>query len=167
MKKLWQLYVKAPWERKILLGAFALALLPILAGLLWQAGSSESAEASNKAAAQVDTYIPKGFVLVPIDVQNFEALDSILGHFGIVDLFQGGQPNGPKQHLVARNVRILRAPHNPAHFAILVQESQVADILKNSSLFTVIVKRPSASGTEFVKSDVTGPIKRSIVYERD
>jgi hypothetical protein len=166
MKKLWQIYVKAPWERKILLGAFALALIPILAGLLWEASSAESTEALSKTA-QVDTFIPKGFVLVPIDVQNFEALDSILGHFGIVDLFQGGQPNGPKQHLVARNVRILRAPHNPAHFAILVQENQVADILKNSSLFTVIVKRPSASGTEFVKSDVAGPVKRSIVYERE
>jgi hypothetical protein len=163
MKKFWQLYVKSPWEKKILWTAFGLAALPIAASLLWNSSATPMEE--NKHRAQVDTFIPKGFVLVPIEVQNYEALDSILGQFGVVDLFQGGGPGHPQQRLVARNVRILRAPQNPAHFAVLVQEGEVSGILKNSPIFTVIVRRPEKAGTEFVKEEVSS--RRSIVYERE
>jgi len=146
--------------------AFALSLVPISVGALWKSGAPPETEKSARRA-QVDTYIPKGFVLVPIEVQNYEALDSILGQFGVVDLFQAASPANPRQHLVARNVRILRAPQNPAHFAILVQESQVAGVLKNSALFTVILKRPEKTGTEFVKDEGEVAPRRSIVYERE
>src|SRR5690349_14215407 len=37
----------------------------------------------DSSIAGLDTFIPKGFVLVPIDVQNYEALDSILGKYGL------------------------------------------------------------------------------------
>ena len=162
MKKLWLQYTQITWEKKILWTAAGLAVIPILAGLLWR---SDVAPPENKttAAAQMDTYIPKGFVLVPIDVQNFEALDSILGHFGVVDLLQTASPTNPQQHLVARNVRILRAPQNPSHFAILVEEGAVATVLKYGSQFTVIVKRPDKTGTEFVKEDKVN--RRAIIYE--
>ncbi len=106
--------------------------------------------------------IPRGFVLVPIEVQNYEALDSILGRFGNVDLFQAG---GESQKLVARNVRILRAPQNPSHFAILVTEDKAGEILKSGGVFTVIVKRPENDGTEFVNNEKTK--RRKIVYEGD
>jgi hypothetical protein len=66
---------------------------------------------------------------------------------------------------VARNVRILRAPQNPSHFAILVLESQVKEILNSGAPFFVVVKPPGKSGTEFVKDEI--PARRSITYERD
>src|SRR4051812_35626944 len=59
----------------------------------------------------IDTLIPAGFVIIPIDVQNYESLDSLLGKFGVGDLFKGEGKNG---RLVARNIRILRAPKNPS-----------------------------------------------------
>jgi hypothetical protein len=162
MKKLWELYVKAPWDKKILWSAFALALIPILLGLLWHS-STPADEEPKTARPQVDTYIPKGFVLVPIEVQNYEALDSILGQFGVVDLFQSSNPSQPRQRLVARNVRILRAPQNPSHFAILVQEAEVSSVLKSGAPFFVVVKHPEKNGTEFVKEETSH--KRPIVYE--
>lgn len=165
MKKFWDLYVKAPWERKILGAAFALALLPIGVGAIWNSTAAPAPRDEKPARAQVDTYIPKGFVLVPIEVQNYESLDSILGQFGVVDLFQSGSAAHPQQIQVARNVRMLRAPQNPSHFAILVQESEVSGILKNNSAFFVVVKHPGKDGTQFVKEDV--PVRRSIVYEKD
>lgn len=165
MKKFWDLYVKAPWERKILGAAFALALLPIAAGAIWNSTATPAPSEGKSTRAQVDTYIPKGFVLVPIEVQNYESLDSILGQFGVVDLFQAGGGAHPQQVQVARNVRMLRAPQNPSHFAILVQESEVSGILKNNSAFFVVVKYPGKDGTQFVKKDV--PAGRSIVYERN
>src|ERR1035437_10610139 len=114
MKKIWALYLNQPWEKKILWSAFGLSLIPIALGLVFSFSSAPPQEGSKNPRAQVDTYIPKGFVLVPIEVQNYEALDSILGQFGVVDLFQSLSPENPGQHLIARNVRILRAPQNPS-----------------------------------------------------
>jgi hypothetical protein len=107
----------------------------------------------------IDTYIPKGFVLVPIEVQNYEALDSILGKYGIVDLFRNQTEGG---RVLARNVRILRAPKNPSSFAVLVEEAQAAKILsQQGGVFVVVKPLLRQAGTEFVKS----PIKRRIIFE--
>jgi len=151
------------WEKKIFLYAGILSLVPVLSLVIGRAPAPP--QAGPNAPESVDTLIPRGFVLVPIEVQNYEALDSILGRFGVVDLFQAGPVEGQSQRLVARNVRILRAPQNPTHFAILIAEDQVGQVLSQGGVFTVIVKRPEAAGTEFVKSPKTK--KRTIVYEGD
>ena len=165
MKKYYAMYLQMPWERRALWTALAISLIPILAAW-WMRGPDQVEPAKGSPrAAEVDTYIPKGFVLIPIEVQNYEALDSILGKFGIVDLYQGGNSEKPQQRLVARHVRILRAPQNPSHFAILVQESEVSEVLKDGDSFTVTVRGPETGGTEIVKGQ--SRTRRSIVYERD
>jgi hypothetical protein len=148
------------FEKKILLYAGLLSLVPIFAFTF--GGTREAPRVEPGQSADVTTMIPKGFVLVPIEVQNYEALDSILGRFGVVDLFQAPTLEGSSQRLVARNVRILRAPQNPTHFAVLVMEEKVGEILSGGGLFTVIVKRPAEVGTEFVTHDK--PKRRKIVY---
>lgn len=149
------------WDRKVLLSAALLSLIPVCGSLFFS--SEPPPSASRARAAQVDTMIPKGFVLVPIEVQNYESLDSILGQFGIVDLLIPAGGDGQPNRLVARNVRILRAPQNPTHFAVLIRESEVPQILQQGGLFTVIVKRPEQGGTEIVKAQAKK--RRKIVYE--
>jgi len=141
MKDIWILYLRLPWDKKLLWTSLTLSLIPV--SLVLMASTSPS-PVTNKTAVAVDTHIPRGFVLVPIEVLNYEALDSILGQFGIVDLFS------PQKRLVAKNVRLLRAPHNGAHFAILIPEKQTGEVLREGAAFTVIVK-PSRTqgGTEF------------------
>lgn len=95
----------------------------------------------------VDTLIPAGFVIIPIDVQNYESLDSLLGKYGVGDLFKGDGKNG---RLVARNIRILRAPKNPSHFAVLAPEGEAASILSTQGNFYVALKGPHQSGTQIV-----------------
>lgn len=162
IQKLWRLYTGATWEKKTLWTAAGIASIPIFLSLVIH--SEPAPPATSKASAQMDTYIPKGFVLVPIDVQNYAALDSILGNFGLVDLFHPANPEHPSPRLVARNVRLLRAPQNPSHFAILIQDGKVENVLKWGSQFTVILKRPDPSGTEIVKEAQNH--KRTIVYDR-
>lgn len=161
VKLWWQIYLKQPWDKQVLLGAILLAAIPV-AFTLTRPGLP-AVETTTGAGFQVDTHIPKGFVLIPIEVQNYEALDSILGRFGIVDLYQNEQMAGSNQRLVARNIRILRAPQNPSHFAVLVPESQAHEVLRHGGEFTVIVKRPTEHGTEFVKDERRQ--RRSITYE--
>ncbi|NJL23917.1 MAG: hypothetical protein HC902_01165 [Calothrix sp. SM1_5_4] len=59
---------------------------------------------------------------------------------------------------------MLRAPHNPSHFAVLVPEREAARILASEGSFTVTVKRPTEQGAEFTKDKSTRP-RRSIIYE--
>lgn len=97
-----------------------------------------------------DTYIPEGFVLVPITVSNYESLDSILGHHGVVDLYASTQ-NGEKSRRVARQVKILRAPLNPSNFAVLAPEANSAELVRHQGAFFVVVQNPKRSGTNFEK----------------
>ncbi|MCB0362798.1 MAG: hypothetical protein KDD35_08750, partial [Bdellovibrionales bacterium] len=70
----------------------------------------------------IDTLIPHGFTLVPIEVQNSDSLNSILGNKGIVNLLAPPREEGQKTRLIAQRVPILRAPLNPSQFAVLVPE---------------------------------------------
>lgn len=99
------------------------------------------------ASDSVDTLIPAGFVIIPIDVQNYESLDSLLGKYGVGDLFKGDGKNG---RLVARNIRILRAPKNPSHFAVLAPEAEASSILSSEGNFYVALKGPHQGGTQIV-----------------
>ena len=159
MKGWWLQFRKQPWDRRMLWPAAVLAAIPILFSLV---KPSAPPDTGVEPSVSVDTHIPRGYVLIPIDVQNYEALDSVLGRFGIVDLYQAGE-NAAKGKLIARNVRLLRAPNNPSHFAVLVPELEASEVLRFGGQFTVIIKRPGQAGTEFVKQ--AGKGKRSITYE--
>ena len=161
MKLNWRAYLHLGFEKQILIGAGVLALIPL--GLNFFR-PSETAPVEAAGIESTDTHIPAGFVLVPIEARNSEALDSIFGRFGTVDLYQGDALTGAKQRLVARNVRMLRAPQNPSHFAVLIPESQTEAVLGEAGPFTVTVKRPGQDGTEFVKPTLRANRKRSISY---
>lgn len=143
-------------DRKTLLTAAAVALLPIGLSFFKQ---PVTAERSAPKPESIDTHIPRGFVLVPVEVLNYEALDSIFGRFGHVDLYSGHSDQGHPT-LIARNVRMLRAPQNPTHFAVLVRERETSHLLSRGNAFTVIVKPNTEHGTEFVNEKP----KRRIVY---
>ncbi len=155
MKKILERYNSWSWETRLLVVFALISLIPAFASL-WPTRPE-----AGTASASVDTHIPKGFVLIPIEVQNYEALDSILGRFGIVDLFRADE-KGISQQPVAVNVRLLRAPQNPSRFAVLVPEREAAQILSHSGSYAVIVKRPGQGGTEFVKQQISR--RRKIIY---
>jgi hypothetical protein len=155
MKSALEKFKSWSWESRLLLILTIMALIPSFVGL-WQPARGPDAPAES-----VDTHIPRGFVLIPIEVHNYEALDSLFGRFGLVDLFIPAE-NGSPQRLVAVNVRLLRAPQNPTRFAVLVPERESSKILAHAGAYVVSIKPPSATGTEFVKSE-RAP-RRKIVY---
>ena len=95
-----------------------------------------------------DTVIPKGFVLVPLDLQNADSLGSMMDQFAIVDLYMGSAPGAHESSFGARlgssrkvgsHLRLIRAPLNPKTFAVLVPEAQAPHLVSASgSLFAVI-----------------------------
>ena len=104
-----------------------------------------------ESADTASTLIPAGFVLVPIEVSNYESLDSILGKFGVVDLYRASSDSKSKPVKVAERVKILRAPLNPSHFAVLVPDSESARLVADAGAYTVVVQNPNRSGTRFVE----------------
>lgn len=96
----------------------------------------------------IDTYIPSGFVLVPISVQNLASLDSIVGQYGVVDLYAEGENSA-----IARELKLIRSPKDPSQFAVLVPEHQAKEIMRVSAKpFQVIVQNPSQSNSQVRKS---------------
>ena len=112
---------------------------------------------------EIDTMIPKGFVLVPITVQNSESLDSVFGTFGIVDLYAVGESNQKKDGRVAQGVKLLRAPKNPSQFGVLVPDADSSELIRQGANFYVVLHHPKHVGTAIEK--VRPKAKRKIILE--
>lgn len=102
---------------------------------------------SNESNASVDTYIPKGFVLIPIEVINKESISGLIEGKGIVDLYD------PKRVLVARQVRLIQAPLNDKVYAALVPDALALPILQQThGLYVVIQSAKDLSQTKLVQN---------------
>ena len=123
----------------IVLG-FSLFLL-ILEGL-----RTEESDASRRPAQSfnVDTVIPAGHVLVPIQIQNLENLSVLIGQMGVVDLWTYNMESQKKSKKIAAQVKLIRAPLDPSVFAILIKEEESKDILEHGDQFYVTVHRPDS-----------------------
>jgi hypothetical protein len=99
------------------------------------------------AEQNIDTMIPKNHSLIPIEIKNSESLDSIFGNYGHVNLYI---EKGQQQVLIAKHVRLLRAPKNPSHFAVLVKDSEANYITKYDQAFYVSLSSHKNIGTVFV-----------------
>lgn len=97
--------------------------------------------------ASADTYIPEGFVLVPIELQNVDSLSSLIGQYAVVDLFRG-----PHSQRVGKRLKLLRAPLNPQQFAVLVPEDQVSRLLESPGPFWAAIQNPEQSKSTEIAS---------------
>jgi hypothetical protein len=130
------------------------ALLCGFMAFYFDTGSTKVANADPADAMDAPaTLIPAGYVLVPIEVANFESLDSILGKFGIVDLYISSDDPKKRAHKVGEKLKILRAPLNPSRFAVLVRDEDSSKLVSYSGAFTVVVQNPDKVGTGIVNTD--------------
>lgn len=139
----------------------ALVACIVITGIMAIVFSNRSTQPQEvKVDASIDTFIPAGFVLVPIEVQNYESLDSILGSHGVVDLYLPSQTGSGKGSRVATRVRIMRAPLNPSQFAVLVREDQSSQLVRTESPFFVVVQNSKHGGTGIVERESQKSKKR-------
>jgi hypothetical protein len=113
--------------------AIALMLIIILGVYL----TSSNSPALQEAEASADTYIPEGFVLVPIELQNAESLSSLISNYAVVDLFRG-----PSSQRVGKRLKLLRAPLNPQQFAVLVPEAEVSTLMSTPGPYWAAIQNP-------------------------
>lgn len=111
---------------------------------------------------EVDTVIPKGYVLVPLELENKEAISSVIQSFGVIDLFSG-HPDSRQAKKIASRIKIIRAPYNPHLFAALVKENLSERIMKETGpFFAVIQNKTELEGDNEVE---TAKLRKSIAIE--
>jgi len=159
MDSVLQIIKSKPW-----IALVAGGILTLIIAIATQTKSSIKLEASPDSDQSVDTFIPMGMVLVPIEVYNYESLDSVLGNYGVVDLFFTNSQGMKSSRPAARRVKILRAPKNPSQFAVLVPDIQAPELVRSATPFYVVIQNPQARGTKFEKRQVR---KTQILYDGD
>jgi hypothetical protein len=160
LQELYNKYKEWTW-----FSAFFAAVLLLYSCVQWSSYSPQKADVPIHAGSTdgVDILIPEGQSLVPIEVTNYETLDSLLGSYGVVDLFFVDPTKPETGKKIASMVKILRAPKNPSHFAVLVPARLAQHILQYQGPFTVSVQNPKfQTGTLFEKKAIR---KSRIVYE--
>lgn len=128
----------------------ALAASFVIVGLLigW-VSSSSGAPPPPPEPAELSTFIPRGHVLIPIELKNADQLDGILGSHGIVDLFESSDVSGVRSRLIGRRLRLVRAPLNPKAFAVLVKDQEAERLLSFQGPVIASVRSKDSSRHEF------------------
>lgn len=126
-------------------------ILVILSGIIalsWDLKRSPNNKpSSSEGGPVVDTIIPRGYALIPIEVQNYEALDSVFGNYGIVTLYSVPESGQGQPKKLADRVKMLRAPQNPTQFGVLIRESESDTIAAHvGPVFVVMHNRTTESG---------------------
>lgn len=134
-------------------------LAVLIFGFAWTLANhlSESKKSETKKVTSVteesnpdmDSFLPKGHVLFPIEFANQAALDGLIQDFAVLNIYQSEGIQGSRGKLVARNVRVLRPPQNPQTFAAVIPEIQVESLVSGGLLFYgVIQNKQTASPSE-------------------
>jgi hypothetical protein len=106
----------------------------------------------------LSTFIPAGQRIVPIEILNSDALDSILGRYGYVDLYLPGQ-----RRAFARGVRIVKSIDSSGAWAAIVAETMADELIANGARFQVAVQPSKGHPTQTQRAIERAP--RAIVYE--
>lgn len=89
-----------------------------------------------------DTFIPEGYVLVPIAVSNYNSLNGLVHQFAIVNLYTTFKETRQNPKLVAASVKLIRSSVDANHFAVLVKQNDSFSIIKQNQEFFVTIQNP-------------------------
>jgi hypothetical protein len=153
MQKTWLEDIRS-WLRikKNRIFALAFVIMALLVGIT-SLGQKAEMQSSPESA---DTVIPAGYVLVPIQLENQDSISSLMGEYGVVNLFLSAKITGHSQIKVGQHLKLLRAPLNPDQYAVLVPEEESGKILEAQGPFFAVLQNPNESkATNWTKKKKT------------
>ncbi len=106
-------------------------------------------ETKSENIEALDTLIPLHHTLIPLEIKNLAQISSLMGNHTIADLYSA--PVGKKPTLIARRIRLVKAPNDPQTVAALVHESEAASILAYPGPFIASLKPPQEQSYEIVR----------------
>jgi len=126
-------------QNKILVGAFVAV---VTLAFLFKNKKSPETPVKEEKAIYADTLIPRGYVLVPIQLENIATVAALIDHYGVIDLYAGDAAENAMQ--LARKIKILRAPLNPEQYAVLAKEDLAKTIMKTKGPYWGVVQNRAA-----------------------
>ena len=126
-------------QNKILAGSFVVFLI------LYFTLNQKNTKPHAPEVVYADTLIPKGYVLVPIELANLNAVAALINQYGVIDLYGGDHQENSVQ--IASRIKILRAPLNPNQYAVLVTEDLSKQIMRFKGPFWASIQNRSATAT--------------------
>jgi hypothetical protein len=118
----------------------------------------------NSVPENADTFIPEGYNLVPIQLINAEAIGSIISDFAVVDLYSSSADSAKSSRCVAKNIKLLRAPLNPEHFAILIPDRNTASLFSKGDAFYAVLRNQKDKTAGSMQIDKKQPNGISVQY---
>lgn len=137
-------------KKEILLWAVFL-LVGFFAAVNAFSSGPKQVEQTPESPDSLETFIPSGHLLIPIEVANADRLEGVLGQNGIVDLYQPGQNPGERAKLVGKRLRMLRAPMNPQTFAVLLRDAEVDRFLATQGPYIASIRPLQESAHEIAR----------------
>ena len=143
--------------------AYQIWIILILISFIFTLLQHTDKNKESKSTKNLDTYIPEGFVLMPVELSNGSSLDGLLESKGVVNLYTGN-PSRQQAKKVATAVKIIRSPRNPSHFAVLIPENKAPLLIQRFQAFHAVIQNPMQK-----KKTSIQPLnkKRKIVIELD
>jgi len=138
------------------------AVTAILALITWQIDTDKSQE-SIRPQYDLQTDIPRGYNLYALEVDNFEAINSLVGNYALVNLYQVHKSKRAK--LALQQVKLIRSPKDPRHFAVLATNEQLETLTSYPGPFKVALQNPNAPNKSIVQKKLTR--KRQITIEEN
>lgn len=147
-------YFKIIKENQML---FAFILLGFFSVLISLQNSSDPIKKESNYES-VDTFIPKGFVLIPLELQNADSLSPIIGEMGgVVDLYTIQTESHKGGLKIGSRLKILKAPLNPHQYAVLVPEQKSHQVLAFTGPFMAVIQNPEEKGSEITSHQNRSP----------
>lgn len=128
-------------------------LIPLIAALIvFQSCAPSTVKEADPTSYEPDSLIPKGYVLIPVQLENHQSIESMVGAQSIVNIY-AVKPGQSEGQLLGRNLRMVRAPLNPQQFAVLVPESKVSRFMsQQGNLQAVLQNKVQDSSSEVTSS---------------
>lgn len=130
------------WHFVIILALIFLSLLSKFLPLMFNKTPSN---------LSLDHLIPKGFVLIPIEISNHKDIMNIIGAYGVVDLYAYSKETGLPEIQTASVLKIIPPETEEGDFIALVPEKEAIHLFNYSEPFYAVIQNPNKRGAKIYK----------------
>lgn len=106
-----------------------------------------------KGEKSLDSLVPQGFVLIPVQIFNGKDIVGYIGSHGIVDLYSLSQNETP-QEKVGKSLKIISPQTQDSEFVVLIPEKEVPLFFEHSPPFYAVIKNPQKQASQIHKKRV-------------
>ena len=105
------------------------------------------------APPSLDSLVPKGFVLMPLEIRNSPDIQNIIGSYGVVDLYAYSANTGLPEILAASALKVLPPSTEEGSFTALVPEKSAIHLFSYTESFYAVIQNPQKTGSKIYKKE--------------